>query len=69
MTFGQRLAKIRTERNLSAREMGEKIGIAGQTIYHWEQDRSEPRLSSLVWLADYLGMTLDELVGRTVPKK
>lgn len=65
MTFGQRLKKLRTERKISATQLAKKIGITSQTIYQWEWDIAEPRLSFLVWIADALDVSLDELVGRS----
>lgn len=67
MPFGERLKKLREERKIPATQLAKKIGISPQTIYQWEWGVSEPRLSYLVWLADALKISLDELVGRTVP--
>lgn len=67
MPFGESLKKLRTDRNISATQLAKKIGINSQTIYQWEWGIAEPRLSFLIWIADALEVSLDELVGRTVP--
>ncbi len=45
------LASHRERLGLSAADMGELIGVTGQTIYAWEQGRSRPRDSQLPAIA------------------
>lgn len=61
--FGQRLSQIMTQHNISQYRLA-KDGILSQSqIYSWQRG-SQPRLSSLIRIADYLQCTIDYLVGR-----
>jgi transcriptional regulator with XRE-family HTH domain len=47
-TFGRRLAQLRTDRRLTQKQLGARIGKSRQTITHWENDAGfEPRLSDV----------------------
>jgi len=64
MTFSEQLLKLRTERNLLQKDVAEAAGIALHTYQRYEYGEREPQLSALVKLADFYGISLDELVGR-----
>ena len=66
-TFGQRLTRLRKQRNLTQEELGEKFGISGQAVSKWENDASMPDVSILAELSDVLGVSLDELLGKEIP--
>ncbi|MBD5131144.1 MAG: helix-turn-helix transcriptional regulator [Clostridiales bacterium] len=64
MNIGEELKYHRQKANLSQRELAKLIGISQQNISRWENNEVEPSISSLIVLADYYGITLDELIGR-----
>lgn len=64
MTFGKILHKLRTENHISAPQLARKMGVSTQSIYLWEWEKAEPRLSFLIWLADAFKVSLDYLCGR-----
>jgi transcriptional regulator with XRE-family HTH domain len=65
-----RLKKLRKDRDWSQQKLAEAAGISYMVITKIEQGIStEPTIGSMVKLADALGVTLDELVGRTPPKR
>ena len=47
----KRLAAQRQKLGLSASDMGLLLGVSGQTIYHWEAEKTRPRQSQLVAIA------------------
>lgn len=55
-----RLKEIRTERALSLRALSELSGVPQRTLEDLER-RGDGRVSTLIKLADALGVTLDEL--------
>jgi transcriptional regulator with XRE-family HTH domain len=61
----QRLAKLikskREDMGLSQRAMALKLGFRQATIHQWESGRTEPDVSSLEKIADFLGYAMDEL--------
>ena len=69
MTFSEHLLQLRTERNLLQKDIAKAIGIATKTYQRYEYGEREPDLSTLIALADYYGLSLDELVCRAFPKK
>lgn len=61
MSFGQNLSRILARRRLRLSRVSEATGIPLSTLSEWTGGR-EPKLSdALVRLANYLGVTLDEL--------
>lgn len=68
MNYGQIFKEYRTEKKLSQRDLAQATGISQQAISFWEQDKRTPNMDDCIKLADFYGITLDELVGRT-PKK
>jgi DNA-binding XRE family transcriptional regulator len=47
----KRFAVQRKKLGLSAQDMGLLLGVSGQTIYHWEAEKSRPRHAQLVAIA------------------
>ena len=39
-TFGQRFTRLRKQRGLTQKDLGEKLGISGQAVSKWENDAS-----------------------------
>ena len=64
-TFGARLRALRKAHGVTVPQLAQAAGVGKVTI--WECERGEvayPRMDTLILLADTLGVTLDELVGR-----
>lgn len=59
-----KLREIRLERGISQGDLASRINVQNYTIGNWERDRAEPNVESIVKLADALGVTTDELLGR-----
>jgi len=47
----KRLAAQRQKLGLSAADMGLLLGVSGQSIYHWEAEKSRPRQAQLQTIA------------------
>lgn len=62
--YGQALKYQREINDLSQCELAKKTGISQQNISRWERDEKEPGIHFCVILADFYGISLDELVGR-----
>jgi transcriptional regulator with XRE-family HTH domain len=64
------LKKLRKEKGWSQQKLTEKAGLSYAVVTKVEQGiTTDPALSSLIKIADALGVTLDELAGRTPPKR
>ncbi len=64
-TFAERIKELRAEHNLTQEQLGEVIGVKHYSIYSYEKGRSYPEMRGLVMLADYFGVSMDYLAGRT----
>lgn len=62
-----RLREIRTHKGLSVPQLAELSGVPRRTIQDLEA-RNDGRVSTLIRLADALGVTLDELCRDTATK-
>ena len=61
--LGDRLSKLRQERNLSQRELGEIILVSGYTISAYELGRSDPSDDIKMRLAEFFDVSIDYLIG------
>ena len=64
-TFADRLKELRRERKLKQRELAEAYGIQIRTYQDYEYGKCYPTALGLVFLADYFGVSLDYLMGRS----
>ena len=62
--LGEELKYQREKRNLSQEALANATGLKQQMISWWEADKGLPNIEFCVRLADYYGITLDELIGR-----
>lgn len=58
--FALRLAKLRTEMGLSAREMSLRMGQNPGYINNIESGKSTPSLSGIFYICEFLGVTPSE---------
>ena len=62
MTFSEHLLQLRKSRGLKQTELAEQIGISWRAYQTYERGQREPTLSTLTALADFYGITVDELI-------
>lgn len=62
--FGQRIAALRRQNNMTQEAMAQKLGITNQAVSKWESDQCCPDIMQLPQIADLFGITLDALFGR-----
>ena len=62
MNLGEKIYKLRTERNLSQGDLAEMLEVSRQSISKWETNGSVPDLDKIIKLSSIFGVTLDELV-------
>ena len=63
--FGERLKALRKERKVSQKELAEYLGISIRGYQFYESEDNEPNIKMLRALADFYGVTIDYLVGRS----
>ena len=63
--LAERLKFLRESRRIYQKEMAELLGLSLRGYQCYESNESEPKLSTLIAIADYFGVTTDYLLGRT----
>lgn len=68
MTFSEHLLQLRKNRGLKQTELAPHIGVSWRAYQTYERGEREPQMSTLIALADFYGLSLDELVCRKRPE-
>ena len=66
MEIGNKIMNLRKKSGLSQEELGEKLGVARQTISKWELGETSPDLKQAKELSKIFNVSLDELVDNDV---
>lgn len=67
-SFNIHLKRIRKEKGITQEQLADKVGVSPQAVSKWEIS-SYPDPQLLPAIADFLGVTIDELFGRAPEKK
>ena len=62
--YGEELKYQRTIRNKTLEQVERDTGISNANLSRWERGKVLPNINFCVILADYYGITVDELIGR-----
>ena len=65
MKFKNRLLELRKERNISQKELAFSLGITTGAVANYEVGSRTPRVNDLIKMADFFGVSIDYLLGRT----
>ncbi len=66
MLFGDRLKKLREEKNITQKELGIIVGVSDRVIGYYEANNRFPKDETILKkFADYFDCSLDYLLGRT----
>ena len=66
--LGTRIAQARKEHGMTQQDLCEQLGVAQQTLAHYEVGRARMPASMLPTVARLLTLSLDELLGQPVPR-
>ena len=69
MAAKSHLRKLREAAGLSVREVARQIGESHTNLSYWERSGQIPRSDVLRQLAKALGVSLEELLGQSRPKR
>lgn len=58
------LKRLRKERGLTQVELAEKLNLSQSTIASWENGKRRPDLDLLPIIADFFGVSVDEIYGQ-----
>lgn len=68
MNLGEKLKILRKGHDLTQEQLAERLGISSQAVSKWETNSSYPDISILPVLANFYGVTTDELLGVDISK-
>ena len=55
------LRELRARKNKTQAEVAKDLGVSYQTYHAWEQDLSNVGISKVYALAEYFGVTIDQI--------
>lgn len=66
--YGDRMALLREERDLTQEELAEIIGITRAALSHYEKNRRQPEYKILAKIASYFDVSIDWIInGNKIP--
>ena len=63
--FNNRIKNLRNQKNLTQKQLAEALNMTERAYRNYEIKESTPTLENLILIADYFGVSIDYLVGRT----
>ncbi len=63
MNFGENLRRLRKAKDIKQEALAEAMNVSRQTVSKWENGTAMPDFKKLNALAEYFGVTMDELLG------
>ena len=61
--FSQRLRELRTDRELSMKQLAKAIDTTDAAISNWENGINEPKISYIIKLCKFFDVSSDYLLG------
>ncbi len=65
MTIGEKIKQLRQQNDVTQEKLAEYLNISAQSVSKWETNNASPDITLLVPLANFFGVTTDELLNRT----
>lgn len=63
--FSQNIRTLREGEKLKQSDLAQKLGVTQRKVSYWETGKIEPNLEDLWKIADFFGVSIDELIGRS----
>ncbi len=63
--FGNRLHELRTQNNLTQKELAKYLGVSNKAVSKWETGEAMPRVKTLQAIAQCFGITYSDLLSET----
>lgn len=63
--LAKRLKELRENRRIYQKEIAEYLGLSFRGYQDYETNQTEPKLKTLIAIADYYHVSVDYLLGRT----
>ena len=69
MNIGQKILELRKQKGIKQEELAAELGVTAAAVSKWENGYTLPDILMLCALADYFGVSTDELLGRNTKVK
>ena len=66
--FGEKMKNLRKKRDLTQEQFAEYLGVSFQAVSKWETNAAYPDISLFPIIANFYGVTTDELLGVDITK-
>lgn len=67
--INEQIAFLRKQKGLTQEELANALGVTNQAVSKWESAQCCPDIQLLPLIADYFGVSIDELMGHNVVQK
>ena len=67
--FARNLLAYRKSRSLTQSQLAERLNYSDKSISKWERGDVLPDVVTISMIAEFFGITIDQLIGSKVPKK
>ena len=64
MLFSENLTNLMSEHDISNSALGKELGVSHESIRQWKSGKMFPTIDKANKLAEFFGVTLDELLGK-----
>jgi len=62
MNIGEKIKFLRSDNNLTQKELANKLHVSSQAISNWELNKGFPDISNLIRISDMFNISLDEII-------
>ena len=69
MNIGQKILELRKQKGIKQEDLAAELGVTAAAVSKWENGYTLPDILMLCALADYFGVSTDELLGRNINVK
>lgn len=63
--YSDKIFKLRKENHMSRQALAEMLGLTATAVYKWEAGESQPNIETMKKMAEYFGVSMDELCDFT----
>ncbi|MCI6444566.1 MAG: helix-turn-helix domain-containing protein [Clostridia bacterium] len=63
--FAERLKELRLEKSISRSKLADELFVSERLVCYWENGERECSFEMLIKIADFFGVTIDYILGRT----
>ena len=63
MTLGTNIKRLRQNKGITQEQLGDVLNVSSQAVSKWENESALPDIMILPELAEYFGISIDELMG------